>query len=312
MIEDAVTAAKNAGLDFGPFDVNQDGNVDGLFVIHAGQGGETTSNRNDIWSHAGNTTSLIDTGSKNSSGKPVSVFKYTTEPEYRSTPGDMTIGVFAHEYGHTRWGLPDLYDTDYSSNGIGNWSLMSGGSWNGTPAGSSPSHLDAWSKYYVGFATPTIVTSALVNQKIRQAETSADIFQLFNGTTQASHTEYFLVENRQRSGFDTGLPSSGLLIWHIDAGQSTNTNENYPGCSGCSGHYKVQLVQADNHWDMERKANSGDAGDPYPGTCGIWPFQGNCNTSFTNATSPNSQLWSGSPSGVQVRNISASLLSGLT
>ena len=43
----------------------------------------------------------------------------------------MTIGVFVHEMGHGFWNLPDLYDTDGSSEGIGSWSLMAGGSWNG-------------------------------------------------------------------------------------------------------------------------------------------------------------------------------------
>ncbi len=43
----------------------------------------------------------------------------------------MTCGVFAHEMGHAAFGLPDLYDTDNSSEGLGNWSLMAGGSWNG-------------------------------------------------------------------------------------------------------------------------------------------------------------------------------------
>ena len=91
-------------------------------------GGYDGSNRNDIWSHSWATTTSVSTGSTNSAGQPVYVTRYTTEPEMFTTPGDMTMGVFAHEYGHTRWGLPDLYDTDYTSEGIGTWSLMAAGS----------------------------------------------------------------------------------------------------------------------------------------------------------------------------------------
>ena len=54
---------------------------------------------------------------------------YTQVGEYHDDhPG--TMGVIAHEFGHDlRW--PDLYDIDYSSYGVGNWSLMGTGSWNG-------------------------------------------------------------------------------------------------------------------------------------------------------------------------------------
>ena len=38
------------------------------------------------------------------------------------------MGVYCHEIGHTFFGLPDLYDLDGSSYGVGNWSLMSYGS----------------------------------------------------------------------------------------------------------------------------------------------------------------------------------------
>jgi M6 family metalloprotease-like protein len=303
MVEDAVAAAKAQGLDFGPFDANQDGIVDGLFVIHAGQGGEVSHNRNDIWSHSWTTKTAVDTGSKNAAGNPVSVLKYTTEPEYVSSRGDLTIGVFAHEYGHMRFGLPDLYDTDYTSNGIGVWSLMSFGVWRGSPSGSSPAHLDAWSKYQTGFITPTQVTSTLTSQKIAPVETTATVYQLLSGSPQSKTGEYFLIENRQLTGFDSGLPGSGLLIWHVDESVSKNTNENYPGCKSCTGHYKVQLVQADNAWDLEKKANTGDGGDPYPGVC--WLVL-TCNTSFTAKTSPNSNLWNGHASGVSITKISAS------
>jgi immune inhibitor A len=302
MVEDAVIAARNLGIDFGPFDADGDGFVDALFVIHAGPGFEITGNQNDIHSHSWATTYPVDTGSLNSAKRAVYVSRYTTEPEYLWSPGDLTIGVFAHEYGHMRWGLPDLYDTDYSSEGIGNWSLMAGGSWNGSPLGSSPSHLDAWSKYFVGFITPTMVSSALPNQTITQAETSATAYQLLSGSPTTEIGEYFLVENRQRTGFDSGLPSAGLLIWHIDESQSTNDSEGYPGCLSCTGHYKVQLIQADNSWELEKDVNRGSVGDPYPGLCGI----NICRNSLTSATLPNSNLWNGRPSGVSVTNISAS------
>jgi len=52
---------------------------------------------------SGITTSLMKDGKTISS--------YTIVPEYRSKPGDTTIGVFCHEFGHMIGGI-DLYDLD--------------------------------------------------------------------------------------------------------------------------------------------------------------------------------------------------------
>jgi M6 family metalloprotease-like protein len=302
MVEDAVVAARNLGIDFGSFDANNDGMVDSLFVVHSGPGGETSGNANDIWSHAWVARTPIYTGSTNLTGQPVFVSGYTMEPEYISAPNDLTMGVFAHEFGHSRFGLPDLYDVDYSSSGVGRWSLMAGGVWNGTPGGATPAHMDAWSKYHAGFLVPTKVTSTLTNEAIDQAATSPDVYQVLDGAASPPTGEYFLIENRQRAGFDIGLPHSGLLIWHIDESQDRNSNENYPGCTICSGHFKVSLIQADNLYDLEKRTNSGDSGDPFPGTC----VSGPCSTAFTGTTNPDSKLWNGQNSGVSVTNISPS------
>ena len=63
---------------------------------------------------------------------------------YLTIPEDAKIGVCAHELGHLLFGFPDLYDTDDTSEGIGNWCLMAGGSWNG--GGDVPAHPSAWCK----------------------------------------------------------------------------------------------------------------------------------------------------------------------
>src|SRR3990172_9249534 len=121
------------------------------------------------------------------------------------------IGVIAHEFGHDL-GLPDLYDTDGSSNGgVGEWDIMATGSWNGSPRGTQPAHMTAWAKIKLGWLTPTVVTSALLGQSIGRAETNPVAFQLVIRTSSAGD-EYFLVENRQATGFDASLPGAGLLV----------------------------------------------------------------------------------------------------
>jgi len=147
LVEDIVNLV-DSQIDFSQYDNDGDGYVDGLFIIHAGPGAELTGNNDDIWSHA-----WVTSYEMNVDG--VKVWHYSTEPEYWASPGDMTCGVFAHEMGHAVFGLPDLYDTDNSSAGLGEWSLMASGSWSGlTGLGSSPAFPDAWCLSQMGIVNP--------------------------------------------------------------------------------------------------------------------------------------------------------------
>jgi immune inhibitor A len=231
-----------------------------------------TGNSDDIWSHKW----TLDGGAR-----PVDetkIFAYLTVPE------DCKIGVCAHELGHLLFGFPDLYDTDYSSEGIGNWCLMAGGSWGG--GGDTPVHPSAWCKANQGWVT---VDNRNVNGalSVPDVKTSNTVHRLWRDG--AAGNEYFLIENRQKTGFDVSLPAGGLLIWHVDEAQSGNTDEN---------HYKVALVQADGKRDMERNTNRGDAGDPFPGTSN--------NKTFNKTSKPNSKSYANADSCVAVTMIGAS------
>jgi len=273
-------------VNFANYDNDGDGYVDGLVIVHTGRGAELSGLTTDIWSHKwGIVPSRLKDG--------VRISTYSIQPEYWNSPGDMTIGVYAHEIGHL-FGLPDLYDVDGSSRGVGRWSLMASGSWNGT-LGSSPAHMDAWCKSQVGFLTPTNVTTNMAGVSLSSVETSPAVYRLW--ADGALGNEYFLIENRQRVGYDLGLPSSGLLIWHIDDAQSSNTKEWYPGHTA-TGHYWVALEQADALWEMEKNIDYGDTGDPFPGST--------AKTTFSAATTPNSDAYSGTQTYVTVTNISAS------
>lgn len=271
MARDALLAA-NASVNFGLYDNDGNGFVDAFIVVHAGPGAEVTGSSGDIWSHkwtlAGGAQSVDGT----------KVFAYLTVPE------DSKIGVCCHELGHLLFGFPDLYDTDYTSEGIGNWCLMAGGSWGG--GGNTPVHPSAWCKANQGWASVVNITSNGV-KNIADVKDSGVVYRLWKDG--AAGSEYFLVENRQRSGFDASLPAGGLLVWHIDDSVTGNTNE---------AHYKVALMQADGKRDMELDHNRGDAGDPFPGSSN--------NTSFTNTSTPNSQSYSGQNTCVAVTGIGAS------
>ncbi len=290
LVEDVVTLADPL-VNFANYDNDANGFVDGLAVVHAGRGAEYTGNPNDIWSHKWAISPRAVDG--------VLVFDYSMEPEYWVSPGDMTIGVFCHEFGHA-FGLPDLYDRDTtggSSQGIGRWSVMAGGTWNGPlNRGESPAHFDAWCKTQLGFAVAGVITNNQTGVKIPNSqESNAGIFRLW--TNGSIGQEYYLVENRKRTGYDAALPAAGLLIWHIDESRSTNSYPWYPP-NNPANHYKVALVQADNLWQLEQNINGGNGGDPYPGSA--------VNRNFNASTAPNSNGYNGANSLVQVLNVSNS------
>ena len=270
MARDAAVAA-DPTINFGQYDNDGNGFVDAFIVVHPGGGGEQTGNANDIWSHKWTLPSALNTDGKQ-------IFAYLTIPE------DARIGVCAHELGHLIFGFPDLYDTDDTSEGVGNWCLMGGGSWNG--GGDIPADPSAWCKVQQGWATVTnVTTSGTIS--IPDVKTSRNVHRLWKDG--AGGPEYFLMENRQRTNYDAKLPGDGLLIWHIDESQTSNSDEN---------HYKVGLVQADAKRNLELSQNRGDTGDPYPGTAG--------NSSFNSNSTPNSKSFAGQDTSVSISAISAS------
>lgn len=278
LYEDAIAAADPL-VDFGQY-ANGRTRVEGVFVVHSGPGAESTGNASDIWSHKSSRVVPTNDG--------ISVGTYTMEPELLY--GQMsTMGVFAHEFGHSL-DLPDLYDTDYSSRGVGRWCLMAGGSWNDT--GRTPAHYSAWCKKFLGWVTSTELTADEAGKLLPPADANA-VHWRFRGGGHAAG-EYFLLENRRRAGFDAALPGEGLLLWHVDGQISGNSNES---CGPGASHPKVRLVQADGLCDLENDVDSGDGGDPFPGSSGA--------TSVGTLGDPSTQAYSGQKSGLRLDNIAA-------
>jgi len=311
LVYEAVVLA-DVTVDFAPYDLDGDCYVDVVNIVHQGTGEEAGSAgfSTDIWSHSWSLGSAkyygfghngIFTTNDSCTADPgqfVKINSYVIQPELlaRISTNNFirsTVGVFAHEYGHAL-GLPDLYDYDYSSQGIGNWSLMAGGSWNGvSQGGDRPAHLDPWSRYTLGWSTPALLTESGPAKTLAAVETANDFYRI-----PGSGNEYFLLENRQKSGFDAGLPAAGLLVWHIDDTRTDNDSEWYPGCTSCTSHYRVSLVQADGLYNLEKNNNGGDGGDPFPGTSN--------NHSFGGATLPAAALYSSTSSGFSISDISVS------
>jgi M6 family metalloprotease-like protein len=184
-----------------------------ILIFHAGYGQESSRTPNDIWS----VTYLHMTVS--TSKGVFSQFAVVPESEAR---GLQTVGVYTHEFGHLL-GLPDLYST--SAEQVGPWDLMARGAWNGKPPGSSPSEMIAWDRLFLGWLTSNhvlnITQQIKVNATIDPIELPSSGLQVVKVQTPSLDSKhYYLIETRQKLGYDKALPSSGVLITYIDETRS--------------------------------------------------------------------------------------------
>jgi M6 family metalloprotease-like protein len=217
---------------------------------------------------------------------------------------DATVGIIAHELGHSAFLLPDLYDTDGSSGGIGYYGLMGGGSWGASDEtdypGNTPVHPCAWSKIESGWVTPQVVGNANV-ETVSLNQSAAPSFNIVK--VPISGSEYFLLENRDNSGYDRGLFmlggdfDGGLALWHIDeeiiaAKDPTNTVNND------ETHKGVDLEEA----ARPQLDTAPESGGGYGHESNLY-YAGNV-AAFTPVTSPDSDSYTGGGSGIYVTDIS--------
>ena len=260
---------------------------DAVVAIHSGPGGESTGDDNDIWSaHWPSIT--ITTDDEDENGDDYIVRRITQVPEYQESGGERNpLGVWCHEFGH-ELGLPDFYDTDGSSEGAGNWAVMAAGSWGNN--GETPVYFSAFSRYWLGWEEPVLIEDDVANFVIEPVSEGGKIYKLPIPGNWSESKQYFLLENRQQTRYDTYIPGEGLLIWHIDeeimdskwSSNTVNNDEEHKG---------MDLEEADGDDDLDSGANRGDDGDPY--TSG----------SFDKDTYPNSLAYNGSESGWKIENI---------
>jgi M6 family metalloprotease-like protein len=266
-------------VNFADYDLNNDGVVDNVYVIYAGYGEASGAPANTIWPHAWevtNTTKL--------DGKTIS--SYSCSNELQGTSGVLIdgIGTSCHEFSHTI-GLPDLYDTDYEKNGqaldVDTWSLMAYGCYNNN--GMTPPYYISIERELLGWGTATELTSAS-NLNLNSIATN----QFYKISTKTPN-EYYLLENRQLTGWDSFLYQHGLLVYHVDKSTAYASRWADNTINAYSDHQCADVVEADGTAVMYDGTNESAwlasvKGDPFPGTSG--------KTEFTDTSSPNAKSWS--------------------
>lgn len=289
LIREAVTKASGL-VDFSKYDNDNDGYVDNVHVIFAGYGEEAGASASAIWSHK---WELPESLAYN--GKIIS--SYSCSPELRSNSGNKIspVGVHCHEFCHTL-GVPDFYDTDYKENGsfdgTGDWDLMASGSWNNY--GDTPAHINGYAKtYLLGWGrVDTLSNTGMASIHYQSQD------QGFIRIDTKTSNEFFLLENRQRTGFDAEIPYHGMLIYRIHSVMnfenndlnSTHPQKCYP--LDASSSYAIPNSNSISYGSIN------SSGCPFPGT--------SVKTAFSDLTTPSAHSWSGLASGFELSDIAES------
>lgn len=258
LIRESLTALHDAGeIDFSNYDLDEDDVVDTVFFYYAGYG-SADSQTETIWPHQSDYRYFSSFGSAQLKFEGKKIGPYACANELKgwhpltgkmpwqdgSEPWVDGIGTFVHEYGHVL-GLPDFYDTNYTE-GVdvltpGQWSVMAEGCYNFD--GCRPplySAYEQWLCRWLDYTEAEDATQynlvALGNSSEPQA-VRISIPKTETGDTRES--EYFIIEARDASKWDSCFPESGLVIWRVNYNKSLwiNNSVNSSKSSNVVIHY---------------------------------------------------------------------------
>ncbi len=280
MIIHACDILSSQGIDFSAYDCDNDGKIDNVYLFYAGRGESTWGGANTVWPHSWSISEATD---KEHIYNGRTLDQYACSNETDDSAGTPTgIGTFCHEFSHVL-GLPDLYPTQPSSSmrlTPDSWSVLDTGCYNNESR--TPPVYSSFERMSLGWLIPeTLSKPAQVSIPDLQTGNKAYMIPTENDN------EFFLLENRQLSGWDRYLEGHGLLIWHIDYipsewEQNTVNNDPFHPC--------VDMIKA-----TPRTINMAKASDPFPGSGGV--------TEFTASTNPRFISWRGDDPGLPLTDI---------
>lgn len=283
MIRDACNKAKSTyGTDFSLYDYDNNGEVDMVFVIFAGYGENYGASTDCIWPHKYNLSNAgIDL---TLDGKKVDTYACSCEIFGNTGYTPTGIGTFCHEFSHVL-GLADHYNTnDGTAYHLGRYDVMEYGCYNDSTC--TPANYSAFERYSLGWMDIEEIDDPQLGMSLAPLGDGGTAYRL--QTPNAN--EFFLLENRQKSGWDSYLPGRGMMITHITYdrrswGNNTVNNGTNPGYC---------LMPADNSYSYEDDAHD------------LFPYKINSRVTkdkFTDESSPSSLTWDGQAINRWVTNI---------
>ena len=296
MVAEACLWAHKHGTDFSKYDWDGDGEVDQVFVLYAGHGEASYDKDPDtIWPHMHYLSASDYRKSLSLDG--VTVDTYACSCELNGDGNLDGIGTFCHEFSHCM-GFPDLYDTSSDGGwfGMGDFDLMCSGSYNGDSK--CPAGYSAYEKAECGWLTLKDMTNieqeiSIVGVQPMSADGDAYIIK-----NKGHEDEYYILENRQKTGWDSYLPASGLMITHVDYDADIwdwnmpNTSGKYEDANGntkTNDHQRLTIFRAGN--------SSSDYGD----SSDLYPYRSN--NTLTKTSSPAATLYNTNSNGSKYMHV---------
>lgn len=282
----ACAAAENAGVDFSRFDSDRDNIIDLVFVFFPGNNEAESDNPDEIWPMNDDLGRLRKYYSETRLGN-VACYSEFSGADQNYSAG---IGTICHELLHCL-GLPDLYDINgdtegFSSPMFGSISIMDKGNLNNN--GRTPPYLGAVERELLGLLqTEDIVAGH------QYYLPSIDISNTALRIPTSNEGEYFLIEYRSGSKWDSYIGGSGLLVYHID--KSLNT----AGSMTAAERWEVNAVNCCAAHPCAALVDITDSGDIsavfYPGSSGTTVIVSNENDALWK--------WNGEGAGYGIRNL---------
>lgn len=261
--------ALDSEVDFSKYDNDGDGCVDNIYVFYAGEGESSSRVEETVWPHSAD---LNDMGlGFEVDGVRVNHYACSNEWEFGRPDG---IGTFVHEFSHVL-GLPDLYNTEDGHSGYTpeEYSVLDYGPYNND--GRTPPCYSIYERNALGWIEPEVISGSM-DGKLENLADSNKGYIIPTG----NNNEFFLLENRQQTGWDKYIPGHGMLIWHIDYDRIPFE---YNEVNTDGKHQRVDIEEAcgvTSISDSEIMASY-----PFPGARNI--------TSFTDDTRPSMRTWKG-------------------
>ena len=273
LVQDIVDQLALQPIDWSQYDWDADGYVDQLLIIYAGMGQNDGGGAYSIWPHQWWLSEHVDPDTQKpcqprtvtgTDGKTYTIDAYCAVQERGNNRG--SFGTICHEYTHC-FGFPDFYSS--GSSYVRQWDLMDYGNNNGN--GYRPCGYSAHERWLMGWLTPTELTAETAVASMVALADGGEAYLIRND---GHADEYYIVENRQQTGWDSALPGSGLLVFHIDYDEAVWTGIDVMPNPGKDNRYT--LFHANN--SQSTSLTSG------------WAYPYKDNDALTNTSSPAATL----------------------
>ena len=255
LASEVISSNKNQ-LNWSKYDLNSDGYVDRLLILHTTVGQEVGGNSNRIWSHFTTLDEIIELGGG------LKIGHYTMAG---LGSGQSGFGTAMHEMLH-QMGAYDLYPSHGQQTslwkGVGDWGIMASGNWNG--GGSTPALPMSSTMETIGLSNyQTVDLSWIQDDGFCQGPEL--IFELeqnsnLNYKIMIGQDEYVWIEYRGNNVYDNILPGNGILVSYQD-NSIDGFDDNELNIDNQRPYLKI--IEADGRQDLLQGMNEGDASDVF-------------------------------------------------